>query len=173
MDDTKKQIDKIDLSKYKEDNNKGFIAEVDLEYPEKLHDLHNDYPLGPEKVKVTKNMLSDYCKKISEKYNISTGLVYKLIPTLGNKEKYVLHYRNLQLYMDLGLKVTNVHRVLDFNQSLWLKEYIDFNTEKRKNAKNAFEKDFFKLMNNSVFGKTMENSRKRVDVRLITDEKKN
>ena len=169
---TQKQIDKINLAKYKEDNNKGFIAEVDFEYPEELHDLHNDYPLAAEKVKVTEDMLSDYCKQIAEKYGISTGLVYKLIPTLGKKEKYVLHYRNLQLYIDLGLKITKVHRVLEFNQSPWLKQYIDFNTEKRKNAKNAFEKDFFKLMNNSVFGKTMENIRKRVDVRLVTDEKK-
>ena len=87
-------------------------------------------------MKLTNDMLSDYCKNISEKYNISTGLVSKLIPTLGNKEKYVLHYRNIQLYTDLGLKVTKVHRVLEFNQSPWLKEYIDFNTEKRKNAKN-------------------------------------
>ena len=169
---TPKQIDKINLAKYKEDSKKGFIAEVDLEYPEELHDLHNDYPLAPEKVKVTKDMLSDYCQNIAEKYSISTGLVHKLIPTLGNKEKYVLHYRNLQLYINLGLKVTKVHQVLEFNQSPWLKQYIDFNTEKRKNAKNAFEKDFFKLMNNSVFGKTMENIRKRVDVRLVTDEKK-
>ena len=169
---TQKQIDKIDLAKYKEDNNKGFIAEVDFEYPEELHDLHNDYPLAPEKINVDKYNLSEYCKRISEKYGISTGLVSKLIPTLGKKEKYVLHYRNLQLYIDLGLKVTNVHRVLEFNQSPWLKQYIDFNTEKRKNAKNAFEKDFFKLMNNSVFGKTLENIRKRVDVRLVTDEKK-
>ena len=169
---TQNQIDKTDLAKYKEDSKKGFIVEVDLEYPEGLHNLHNDYPLGPEKVKVTNDMLSDYCKNISEKYNISTGLVSKLIPTLEKKEKYVLHYRNLQLYIDLGLKVTKVHRVLEFNQSPWLKQYIDFNTEKRKNAKNDFEKDFFKLMNNSVFGKTMENIRKRVDVRLVTDEKK-
>ena len=148
------------------------ILEVDLEYPKELHDLHNDYPLGPEKVKVTEDMLSDYCKKIAEKYGISFGLVSKLIPTLGNKEKYVLHYRNLKLYMNLGLKVTKVHRVLKYDQSPWLKQYIDFNTEKRKNAKDAFEKDFFKLMNNSVFGKTMENIRKRVDVRLVTDKKK-
>ena len=146
--------------------------EVDLEYPKELHILHNDYPIGPEKVKVIKDMLSEYCKNIAIKYNISTGLVHKLIPTLNNKEKYVLHYRNLQLYLDLGLKITKVHRVLEFNQSPWLKQYIDFNTEKRKNANNAFEKDFFKLMNNSIYGKTMENIRKRVDVRLVTDDKK-
>ena len=169
---TEKQINKIDLTKYEEDSTRGIILEVDLEYPKKLHDLHNDYPLGAEKVKVTNNMLSDYSKKIADKYNISIGLVHKLIPTLSNKEKYVLHYRNLQLYIDLGLKVTKVHRVLKFDQSPWLKQYIDFNTEKRKNAKNDFEKDFFKLMNNSVFGKTMENIRKRVDVRLVTDENK-
>ena len=167
-----KQIDKINLAQYKEDNNKGFIAEIDLEYPEELYDLHNDYPPAPEKVKVEKDMLSEYCKKNADKYNISIGLVRKLIPTLKKKEKYVLHYRNRQLYIDLGLKVTKVHRVLEFDQSLWLKKYIDFNTEKRKNAKNAFEKYFLKLMNNSVFGKTMENIRKRVDVRLVTDEKK-
>ena len=168
----KNQIDKIDLAKYKEDSNKGLILEVDLEYPKELHDLHNDYPLAAEKVKVNKDMLSNYCQEIANKFKVSTGLVHKLIPTLSNKEKYVLHYRNLQLYTDLGLKITKVHRVLEFNQSPWLKEYIDFNTQKRTNAKNAFEKDFFKLMNNSVFGKTMENIRKRVDVRLVTDENK-
>ena len=150
---TQKQTDKIDLAKYKEDSKKGLIMEVDLEYPEELHNLHNDYPLGPEKVKVTEDMLSEYCKNIAKKYGISIGLVHKLIPTLNKKEKYVIHHRNLQLYNDLGLKITKVHRVLEFNQSPWLKQYIDFNTEKRKNAKNAFEKDFFKLMNNSVLGR--------------------
>ena len=169
---TEKQINNINLAKYNENSGKGSILEVDLEYPKELHDLHNDYPLAAERVRVNKDMLSEYCKKIATKYNISTGLVHKLIPTLSNKEKYVLHYRNLQLYIDLGLKVNKVHRVLEFNQSPWLKQYIDFNTLKRTQAKNSFEKDFFKLMNNSVFGKTMENIRKRVDVRLVTDEKK-
>ena len=167
-----KQIEKINLGKYTENSKKGMILEVDLEYPTELHDLHNDYPLGPEKVKVTDEMLSNYCEKIQKKFNISTGLVHKLIPTLNNKQKYVLHYRNLQLYLDLGLKLKKIHRVLEFNQSPWLKQYIDFNTQKRTHAKNSFEKDFFKLMNNSVFGKTMENIRKRVDVRLVTSKEK-
>ena len=169
---TEKQISKLNVSRYNENSEKGLILEVDLEYPKELHNLHNDYPLGAEKVKVNNTMLSEYCQKIQKKFNISTGLVHKLIPTLSNKEKYVLHYRNLQLYLDLGLKLKKVHRVLEFNQSAWLKQYIDFNTQKRSQAKNAFEKDFFKLMNNSVFGKTMENIRKRVDVRLVTDDKK-
>ena len=167
-----KEIKQIDLGKYKADGNKGLILEVDLEYPHELHNLHNDYPVCPEKVKVSNYMLSGYCKKVADKYNIPIGLVSKLIPTLIDKKEYVLHSRNLQLYLDLGLKIKKVHRVLEFDQSPWLKQYIDFNTEKRKHAKNSFEKDFFKLMNNSVFSKTIENLRKRVDVRLVTDEKK-
>ena len=94
---TDKKISKIDLGKYKAYGKKGLILEVDLEYPRELHDIHNDYPVAPEKVKVSNNMLSAYCKKIAEKYNISIGLVSKLIPTLRDKKEYVLHYRNLHL----------------------------------------------------------------------------
>ena len=147
------------------------ILEVDLEYPKELHNLHNYYPLAPEKNKINNNMLSNYCKNIQEKYNISIGQVQKLITNLNDKTNYVLHYRNLQLYLDLGLKLKKIHRVLEFNQSPWLKQYIDFNTQKRTNAKHDFEKDFFKLMNNSVLGKTMENLRRRVNVKLVTNEK--
>ena len=111
-------------------------------------------------------------KKIAEKYNISISQVNKLTQTLKDKREYVLHYRTLQLYLDLGFKIKKAHRVLELDQSPWLKKYIGFNTEKRKHDKNSFEKDFFKLMNNSVFGKTMENLRKRVNVKLVTDEKK-
>lgn len=117
-------------------------------------------------------MLSPYCKQILEKYNVSIGQVSKLVPTLANKEKYVLHYRDLQLYLDLGLKLKTTHRAIEFNQSPWLAQYIDYNTKNRMQAKNAFEKDFFQLMKNSVFGKTVENLRKRCDVRLVTDHMK-
>ena len=90
--------------------------------------------------------------------------VKKLILNLGNKAKYVLHYKNLQLYLSLEMKLTKIHRVLKFKQSEWVKKHIDFNTKKRMNAADDFEKDFFKLMINSIYGKTMENLRKRICV---------
>ena len=93
-------------------------------------------------MKVTPDMLSPYCKNIQEQFGITVEQVAKLIPTLSSKKNYVLHYRNLQLYLSLGLKLKKVHRVLEFDQSPWLGQYINFNTQKRTGAKNAFEKDF-------------------------------
>ena len=124
------------------------ILEVDLDYPESLHDEHNDYPLAPERMTINK--------------------VDKLVPNLNDKKKYVIYYENLKLYERLGLKVSKIHRGIKFEERDWLKEYIDLNTSLRIKAKNDFEKDFFKLMNNSVFGKTMESTEKRLDVRLVT-----
>ena len=129
------------------------ILEVDLEYPEELHDLHNDYPLCPERVECDKG-------------------VKKLIPNLRNKNNYVIHYRNLIQCLRLGMKLKKIHRGIKFIESDFMKPYIDKNTNLRTQAKNNFEKDFFKLMNNSVFGKTMENIRNRVNVKLVNSDEK-
>ena len=104
--------------------------------------------------------MTDYCKKIADKYGIKVGDVKKLIPNLGNKTSYVVHYKNVQLYLSLGIKLTKIHRMLKFRQPGWMKKHIDFDTEKSNNADNSFEKNFSKLMINSVYGKTMENLRK-------------
>ena len=129
------------------------ILEVDLVYPENLHDLHNDYPFCPERIE---------CKNGVE----------KLIPNLRDKTKYVIHYKNLIQCLKAGLKLKKIHRGIKFIESEWMKPYIEMNTNLRTQAKNNYEKDFFKLMNNSVFGKTMENIRNRVNVKLVNTEEK-
>ena len=124
------------------------ILEVDLIYPEELHDLHNDYPLCPERVECNHG-------------------VKKLIPNLRDKNNYIIHYKNLIQCLRLGMKLKKIHRGIKFIEVAFLKPYIDKNTSLRASAKNNFEKDFFKLMNNSVFGKTMENIRNRVNIKLV------
>ena len=97
-----------------------------------MHKLHNDYPLAPEKLEITYDKVSDYCKKIADKYGIKVGGVKKLVPNLGNKSKYIVHHRNLQLYLSLGMKLTKIHRYLKFKQPDSMKIYIDFNIQKKK-----------------------------------------
>ena len=107
-----------------------------------IYKLHNEYPLAPGKLVIPYDMLSDYCIKIADKYEIKLSEVKELIPNLDDKTNYVVYYRNLQLYLSLGMKLTEIHRVLKFTQSDWMKKYIGFNTEKRKNATNSFKKYF-------------------------------
>ena len=125
----------------------------------------------PEKLIVTKDMLSAIQLDDMKKFNIKIGLTKKLIPNLYPKENYITHYRNLKYYLDKGWKLTKVSRILEFKQLSWMKPYIDFNTEKRMQATNESDKNFFKLMINSVYGKTMENMRKRMKTRIVTNEK--
>ena len=119
-------------------------------------------------------MLSDYHLEIVDHYNIPIGNAKKLVPNFFDKEKYVIHYENLKLYLRLGIKLKKIHCVLEFNQSQWLKKYVDFNTPKRIEPEKNGDKDgkaLYKLMNNSVYGKTIENLRHRIDVRLVSNKK--
>ena len=154
------------ITEHPADSREGYILEVDLEYPGELHNVHNAYPLAPERMVVKKEWMSEYQHELLDA-GVASSEVEKLVPNLYNKNSYVLHYRNLQLYLSLGMKLTKVRRALRFQQSRWMEPYIRLNTELRKKATSGFEKDLFKLMNNSVFGKTMENLRKRVDVKLV------
>ena len=137
---------------YNEDSDKGYIFEVNVKYPRKLHDLHSDLPFLPKRMKI------DKCKKLA--------------CNLRNKKKYVVHIKSLKQPLNHGLKLKKVHRIIEFNQEEWFRIYIDINTEFRKLGKCDFEKDFFKLMNNAAFEKTIENVRKHRDIKLVTTDKK-
>ena len=142
------------IKNYNENSNKGHIPEVDVKYPKKLHDSHSDLPFLLRRMKI------DKCKK--------------LVCNLHNKKKYVVHINSLKQALNHGLKLKKIHRIIEFNQKAWLKPYIDRNTVLRKLVKDDFEKDLFKLMNNAVFGKTMENIRKHRNIKLVaTDRKRN
>ena len=147
-----KWVKKQDISKLKKDcdinSDKGYILEVDVEYPKSLHKLCSDLPFLPERMKINNSK--------------------KLVCSVRDKENYVVHIRALKQALDHGLKV---HRVIQFRQEAWLKPYIDLKTKLRKHAKNDFEKEFFKLMNNSAYGKTMENLRNHRDIRVVTTDK--
>ena len=146
-----KNVPKIDedfIKNYDEDSDKGYILEVDVEYPENLRDLHSGLPFLPERIKINK------CNK--------------LVCNLYDKKNYAAHIRSIKQALNHGLILKKFHRAIQFNQEAWLKKYIDMNTELRKQAKNDFEKDFI----SSVFGKTMENIKKQGDIKLVTTDKR-
>ena len=148
------KIDEDFVKVYNKNDNKDYILDVDVDYPSKLQNLHSDLPFLPERMVINNTK--------------------KLVCNLNDKKNYIVHINVLKQALDHGLKLRKVHRVIKFEQEAWLKEYIDVNTELRKKATNDFEKDFFKLMNNAVLGKTMENVRKHRDIKLVkTDKKRN
>ena len=155
----------------------GFLFEVDLEYPTHLHNKTKDFPLAPESGEVTEEMLSPFMKQlhrqILENRNLSHDTPFKscrkLLLSQYDKEHYVVHFAMLQYYLEMGLKIKKIHRVVRFTQKRFLEPYVTFNSERRAQARNSFEKDFYKLKNNSLFGKTMEDVRKRMNYKLITD----
>ena len=128
-----------EISELATQTDKGYLLEVDVSYPKELHNQHNDLPFMCERMEING--------------------VEKLVPNLRDKKNYVIHIQALNQALQHGLRLDRIHRAIEFDQSPWLKTYVDFNTQLRTAAVNDFEKDFFKLMNNSVFGKTMENIR--------------
>jgi hypothetical protein len=164
---SRQEINALRIRDIADEDETGYILEVDLGYPDHLHDLHNCYPLAVEKMVITEDLLSPTSKKLLEGRRFVKS--EKLVPNLSPKVKYVVHYRNLKFYMEHGLILERIHRVIGFKQAPWLKPYIEANTLLRQQSKSKFEKDFFKLLNNSMYGKTMENLRRRTNVAIVSN----
>ena len=167
---SEKQISRIDFMKWDPDGDRCFILEVDLEYPSEIHDLHNCYPLAVESKFILTEDLSPYNLQFLKQHNEKHTSAKKLVPDLNDKEKFVCSLKNLQFYINHGLKLKKIHRVLTANQEPFMKCFIDFNSNKRMEAKSKFEQDFFKLMNNSCYGKLIEDVRKRRNVTVVKSE---
>lgn len=172
----KKMLTEQMILDWTENDDHAYILEMDLEYPQEIHDEQSDYPLAPENMKVPEQLLSDHQRELHRHcYNNKEPTDEKqpkLIMNLLDKTNYVVHIKALQLYPRKGLKLTKVHKGVKFKQRCWLKPWIDFNTEKRKQAKSDFDKDLFKLMNNAVYGKTMENVRNHIDFELVSTQER-
>ena len=190
---TEKEIESFDVTSVSISGDKGYVMEVDLDYPDHLHDDHSDLPVAPEHITVTDEQLSPYTKQLFRKLHEesqgragctpqkqvkdSNGSVprlrtEKLVPNLNNKSKYILHFRNLQQYLKLGLVLKKIHRIIEFDQSAWIAPYINFCAEKRRLSKSKSQSQFFKLLPNSFFGKTCEDLRKRINFKLVHTERK-
>ena len=154
------------------DQETGFIFEVDLYYPKKLHKAHSSFPLAPEHLNISQNDLSPYAKKC--RHILTKKKTYKskkLCATFNERKNYVVHYRNLQTYLKLGMKIKKIHKILSFDQEAFLKKYIDTCTLLRKNSKTDFGKRLWKLFANSVFGKFIESTRNYLNVKFAHNEK--
>jgi hypothetical protein len=170
----KNEFNYIDWKNINTKTNIGYILEVDLIYPEHLHDLHSDFPLAPHKLKIANECLSEYQHNTLSYLKIfghRRTITEKLLLTCYDKHNYVIHFENLKLYLNLGLKLKRIHRCLKFIQSKFLKPWVELNTNLRKNSKNEFDKDLFKLFINAVYGKALQNNRKHKIVKMALTEK--
>ncbi len=167
----KGELTNIDWLAQTEKQEYGFIVKVDLRYPSQLHDAHSDYALAPERIFVKDEWLSEKQLKIKAQYNLPRGdCTAKLIPNLMDKKQYVVDYRNLKFYLEHGLELSKVHSAIRYRQRNWMAPYIALNQAKRVASKTDFQKEFSKLMNNSVFGKTCENQKKRTSIYLVNNK---
>ena len=167
------EIDLDEILNTPEHGKRGYIVECDLEYPEHLHKKHREFPLAPHQMVITPDELSMYQMGCHDVLKTKPKNEKKMTASFHTSKKYVTHYENLKLYAELGMIVKKVHRVLTFRQSAFLKKYIDFCTEMRKNRKPDFEKRLFKLMANSCYGKTIENTRKHLNVKFANKKRLN
>lgn len=149
------------------DSSTGYFLEVDLDYPEELHELHNSFPLAPETVNISEKDLSGYAKQgLHDIYKKRLHKSRKLTATFRRREKYLVHCQNLKLYLSLGMKLVRIHRGIKFTQENFLQAFIDMCTKNRMNAKTKTEADMWKLICNSLYGKFIESVHKRMDVRF-------
>ena len=153
-----------DIINTPDDSDIGYFVEVDLKYPDNIKEKTKNFPFAPENKKINPDNFNDYMKEIKSNNYIQTK---KLICDRSDKKNYLGHYRMLKFYIRHGMIIDKVHNVISFSQSRWLEKYINFNTQRRNQAVNDFEKDFYKLLNNAFYGKTMENVRNRLKIKFI------
>ena len=169
---TERELLDFNVASVSADSETGYFIECDLHYPEHLHDAHNAYPLAPEHVHIDSNMLSDTLRFMMNETGVEHVPCTKLVSNLRDKTRYVTHYRCLQFYLKHGMELTKIHRVVAFTQRAFMLPFIKFCNDGRKNARSDFESSLYKLLANAFYGKTVENVRKRVNVRLISDPDK-
>src|SRR3990167_10520403 len=168
-----KDIARIDWTTLPDEIATGYIVECDLDYPVELHDSHNDYPLAPQRLRIDETMLGGQQKQLRVQCGIQRAESTKLCPNLLNKRKYIVHYRLLKYYLAKGLRLVAVHRALKFEQRAWIADYIDLNSRARADPNaSKFEQNLRKELNNTIYGKTMQNERRHTTVHLLLDEQK-
>ena len=165
------EVENFDISKIDLEGEFGYFLDCDLHYPKKLHKKHDNLPLAPEVLEINFECLSPYAKKLLLSDNIKTYKETKLVSSFLDRINYGVHIKNLKLYLDLGMQLKKIHRILKFKQAKIFAPFIQKCTDARQASKTKFEGDQFKKLSNSVYGKTMQNVRDYINVKLHTTAK--